>query len=132
MDEIGEMPLTLQVKLLRLLQSGTFTRVGSTTPVSVDIRVIAATNRDLKKEIELKNFRLDLYYRLNVFLLRLPPLRERKEDIPILISSFIQKYQREFNKQNIKVSAKSLEMLCDYDWPGKERVMSALCRKINC
>lgn len=121
LDEIGEMPLTLQVKLLRLLQSGTFTRVGSTTPVSVDIRVIAATNRDLKKEIELKNFRLDLYYRLNVFLLRLPPLRERKEDIPILISSFIQKYQREFNKQNIKVSAKSLEMLCDYDWPGNIR-----------
>lgn len=121
LDEIGEMPLTLQVKLLRLLQSGTFTKVGSTTPVSVDIRVIAATNRDLKKEIELKNFRLDLYYRLNVFLLRLPPLRERKEDIPVLISTFIQKYQREFNKQNIKVSEESLEMLCEYDWPGNIR-----------
>ncbi|MCI8991943.1 MAG: sigma 54-interacting transcriptional regulator [Eubacterium sp.] len=136
LDEIGEMPLTLQVKLLRLLQSGTFTKVGSTTPVTVDLRIIAATNRNLKKEIELKNFRLDLYYRLNVFSLRLPPLRERKEDIPVLIRSFMKKYQHEFDKKDVTISDAALEVLCNYNWPGNIRELEniiiralAMCEK---
>lgn len=121
LDEIGELPLNLQVKLLRLLQEKTYSRIGSTEPQKADIRIIAATNRNLRKEIEEKNFRLDLYYRLNVFSLRIPPLRERREDIILLTNYFINRYKKDFMKENIHLSEEAKQMLLAYDWPGNVR-----------
>lgn len=126
LDEIGELPLMLQVKLLRFLQSKTFTRVGATTPTKANVRIIAATNRNLLKEIERNNFRLDLYYRLNVFTLSMPPLRERKEDIPTLVDFFIHKYYKEFNKGKIEIAQDALQEMVDYSWPGNVRELENL------
>ena len=121
LDEIGEMPPQLQVKLLRALQQGEIQRVGSDKSEHVDVRVIAATNRDLRKEVEERRFREDLYFRLNVISLEVPPLRQRKEDIPLLAAHFLSHYA-ERNHKNVKgFSAQCMDMLLHYDWPGNVR-----------
>lgn len=121
LDEIGELPLRLQVKLLRVLQSGTISRLGSTREVTLDVRVIAATNRDLADMVRKKEFREDLYYRLNVIPIQLPPLRERTEDISILLNYFLEKYNREFNKNIQGFTPEAMEFLLNYGWPGNIR-----------
>lgn len=115
-DEIGDLPLEMQVKLLRLLQEREFRPVGSLNTRKVAIRVIAATHRDLAREIELKNFRQDLFYRLNVVTLRLPPLRERREDIPVLIQRFLDRLGAKH-----RLTDEAMETLVTYDWPGNVR-----------
>ena len=121
LDEIGEMPLELQVKLLRVLQEGELRRVGDTRSVKVDVRVVAATLRDLKEEIKKGSFRDDLYYRLNVIELKLPPLRSRPGDIPALAEHFIEKYGRRFGKPVKSISKEALSALVSYPWPGNVR-----------
>ena len=121
LDEIGEMPKSLQVKLLRPLQEREITPVGSTESIKVDVRVIAATNRDLKKAVEEGHFRKDLYYRINVVEISMPTLRERTEDIPLLVSYFIQKYSKELRRPASTVSARALKKLMNYSWPGNIR-----------
>ena len=121
LDEIGEMPLELQVKILRALEGYPFTRVGGVEPISVDIRVIAATNRDLKEEIRKGRFREELYYRLNVVNIKIPPLRERKEDIPVLVNYFLDKYRKEVGNKELKLSPETLDVLNRYPWPGNVR-----------
>ncbi len=121
LDEIGEMPIGVQAKLLRALQQGEIQRVGSDKSEHVDVRVIAATNRDLRKEVEERRFREDLYFRLNVISLEVPPLRLRKEDIPLLAAHFLSHYA-ERNHKNVKgFSAQCMDMLLHYDWPGNVR-----------
>ncbi|HEV8000747.1 MAG TPA: sigma 54-interacting transcriptional regulator, partial [Planctomycetaceae bacterium] len=122
LDEIGEIPLELQVKLLRVLQEKEFDRVGGgKSPISVDVRVIAATNRDLLAAVREKKFREDLYYRLNVFPLRLPTLRERKADIPLLAHFLVKKFATSIGKSIERISAEALAHLDAYDWPGNVR-----------
>lgn len=121
LDEIGDMPLEVQVKLLRVLQDGTFKRLGGTRELQVDVRVITATNKDLAGQVRTQRFREDLYYRLNVITLQLPPLRERRQDIPLLITHFIQKYARRNSKEVKSIQKEALERLQAYDWPGNVR-----------
>ena len=121
LDEIGELPLDLQTKLLRLLQENTIRRVGDTKAIRLDIRIIAATNRKLEEEIAEKRFREDLFYRLNVVPLRSPPLRERKEDIPLLAQHFIKKYAKEYKRNVEKISPAVLNRLMSFEWPGNIR-----------
>jgi transcriptional regulator with GAF, ATPase, and Fis domain len=121
LDEIGEMPLEIQAKLLRILQEGEFERVGSSKMQKVDVRVIAATNRDLESSVESKEFRADLFYRLNVFPISSPPLRSRKEDIPILVNHFCRKYGTRLGKKMTSVSKEVLDTLMYYNWPGNIR-----------
>jgi formate hydrogenlyase transcriptional activator len=121
LDEVTELPVDTQVKLLRVLQEGEFERVGSSQTIKVDVRVIAATNRDLNKIVKNGTFRADLFYRLNVFPLQSPPLRERKEDIPLLVSFFLSKFGKKLGKQVRGVSQKSMEALKNYSWPGNVR-----------
>lgn len=121
LDEIGEMPLSLQVKLLRVLQERKIERLGSNKTIDLNIRVIAATNADLEILIEEKKFRRDLYYRLNVLQLELPPLRERKEDIPLLLNNLINKYSIKFNKNPLKLKPDLLSLFKNYSWPGNVR-----------
>ena len=122
LDEIGELPQVLQVKLLRVLQDGDFSRVGDPVPRNVNVRVIAATNKDLKKAIAEKNFREDLYYRLNVIPIELPPLRMRKEDIPMLVSFFLEKHKVKAAEKNIQgISKEAMQALLNYHFPGNVR-----------
>ena len=121
LDEIGDLPLSVQVKLLRVLQEGVFERLGSAKPIRSDFRVIAATNKDLLKEIENNTFRQDLYYRLNVFPIRIPPLRERKEDIPLIARYFIEKFSRRMGKRMKSIANDELKKLVEYRWPGNVR-----------
>ena len=122
LDEISELPLMLQAKLLRAIQEKEIRRVGATKPVSVDVRIIAATNLNLSEEIRNKRFREDLYYRLNVIELKLPPLRERREDIPLLVDAFLRKCSEGSGRTTVKgVSEAALAMLIDYAWPGNVR-----------
>ena len=123
LDEIGDMPLYLQAKLLRVLSERKVERIGSssTSPINVDVRIIAATNQNLEKMIEQKEFREDLYYRLNVVPLRIPPLRERKDDIPFLIQHFIGKYNKILGKEIRAASEPVMELLMEYQWPGNVR-----------
>jgi DNA-binding NtrC family response regulator len=121
LDEITEMSLTMQVKLLRVLQEKEFLRIGGTEPIKIDVRFIAATNRDLKKEIEAGRFREDLYFRLNVVSFRLPPLAERKEDIPLLSYYFLKKYAEEMHKEVKEIEDSAMNILMDYDFPGNVR-----------
>jgi len=121
MDEVGELPLDTQVKLLRVLQEQEFERVGSTRPMKVDVRLVAATNRDLEHEVAEGRFRADLFYRLNVFPIRLPPLRERPGDIPVLVDHFLAVFQRKMAKSLRRVDEKSMEQLQRYAWPGNIR-----------
>jgi PAS domain S-box-containing protein len=121
LDEIGELPAEAQVKLLRVLQEREFDRVGGSAPVRVDVRVIAATNRDLLQEVQRKQFREDLYYRLNVFPVRLPPLRERKDDIPLLVQFLLGKFAPRAGKRLEGVSQETMRRLLEYPWPGNVR-----------
>jgi transcriptional regulator with GAF, ATPase, and Fis domain len=120
LDEIGELPLELQVKFLRVLQEREIEPVGG-RPKTIDIRIIAATNKDLEEEVAAGRFRIDLFYRLNVFPLTLPPLRERREDIPILINHFLEKYSARNGKSPLTLSQPVLDKLLEYDWPGNIR-----------
>ena len=129
LDEIGEMPLELQVKLLRVLQEKEIERIGGRTTIKVDTRIIAATNRDLEKEVSEGRFRNDLYYRLNIFPIPLPPLRERKEDIPLLASHFINKLSKKTGRKIEAVSNKVIHELIRYDWPGNIREMEHLIER---
>lgn len=121
LDEIAELTLDIQGKLLRVLQEGEFERLGSSKTQKVNVRIIAATNKDLSLEIQKGNFREDLYYRLLVFPIQNPPLRERKEDIPLLVQHFLQKYENQIGKKFIGISQNALKKLIDYDWPGNIR-----------
>src|SRR6266852_2594809 len=121
LDEIGDLPLPMQVKLLHFLEQGRFRRVGSTRDQSADVRIIAATNRNLADEVERKHFRADLYYRLNVVALHVPPLRERPEDVPGLIDYFLGVYRQRFNRPGLDLSAAARRRLADYAWPGNVR-----------
>ena len=121
LDEVGEIPLELQTKLLRVLQEGEFERLGSTKTVKVNVRVIAATNRDLEKEVREGRFRSDLYYRLKVFPIALPALRDRKQDIPLLVSYFVTRFSGTMGKKVESVPAAAMEMLKSYSWPGNIR-----------
>jgi len=121
LDEIGDLNLSLQAKILRVIQEKSFERLGGTKNINVDLRIIAASNKDLKAAIGKGNFRDDLYYRLSVFPILLPPLRERKEDIPLLASYFIQKYTKEIKKGPFELSDEAKKVLLSYDWPGNVR-----------
>jgi len=121
LDEIGEVPVSLQVKLLRVLEEMSFERVGGTKPIAVDVRLIAATNKDLKAEVEHNRFRKELYFRLNVVGIKLPPLRERSEDIPLLTVHFVNKYAREANREEMTISPETMRFLCNHRWPGNVR-----------
>jgi DNA-binding NtrC family response regulator len=121
LDEISEVDPALQAKLLRVLQEREFERIGSTQTIKVDVRIVATTNRDLQKEVEVGNFREDLYYRLNVIEMGLPPLRERKEDIPALVQNFIAKFNEENGKSIAGIEDETLDALMQYDWPGNIR-----------
>lgn len=121
LDEIGELTPALQVKLLRVLQERTIVRLGGVEPIAVDVRLIAATNCDLRERIRQGQFREDLYYRLHVVPIHMPPLRERKEDIPLLISHFLAKYGRETGKQGLHLSPAAMDMMMAYHWPGNVR-----------
>jgi two-component system, NtrC family, response regulator len=121
LDEISDMPMEVQVKLLRVLQDGTFERLGGTRTLQVDVRLVAATNKDLAQEVEAQRFRLDLYYRLNVITLPLPPLRERREDIPLLVAHFLRKYAEQNRKEVTAIQQQALQRLQAYHWPGNVR-----------
>jgi len=121
LDEIGEMPAVLQAKLLQVLQDGSFSRLGSRTSVKVDVRVIAATNIDIKAAIAQKTFREDLYYRLNGFTLKMPPLRERTEEIPILANHFMRKVAAKYERESLPISPALLRAFCSHLWPGNLR-----------
>ncbi len=121
LDEIGDLKLDLQVKLLRVLQEREFYRVGSTKPIPLQARVLAATHRNLEEMVKNNEFRKDLYYRLNVLELKVPPLRQRKEDIPLLVKSLIKKINVETRRNVVSVSEKTMKSLQDYDWPGNVR-----------
>jgi formate hydrogenlyase transcriptional activator len=121
LDEIGEIPLELQPKLLRVLQEREFERLGSTRTLSTDARLIAATNRDLGAMVEEQKFRSDLFYRLNVFPVRVPALRERREDIPLLVRHFVQQFSRRMNRGVETIPSETMNTLVRYDWPGNIR-----------
>jgi PAS domain S-box-containing protein len=129
LDEIGEMPVDLQSKLLRVLQEGEFERVGSSKTTKVNVRVIAATNRELQAMVGTKEFRADLYYRLNVFPISSPPLRERKEEIPLLVDHFLKKYGVKFGRKITTVPAHVLSTLMAYDWPGNIRELENIIER---
>jgi formate hydrogenlyase transcriptional activator len=129
LDEVGDIPLELQPKLLRVLQDGEFERLGSTRTKKVDVRLVAATNRDLDRMIEDRQFRSDLYYRLNVFPIRVPPLRERPEDIPLLVRYFSQKYARSMEKRIESIPAVALRKLTRWHWPGNVRELQNLVER---
>jgi two-component system NtrC family response regulator len=121
LDEIGEMPKELQVKILRAIEGYRFMRVGGAEEIDVDVRLITATNRDLKAAVEAGAFREDLFYRLNVVSVKLPALRERKGDIPLLVSHFIEKHKKEVKERHLEISEKALQVLDAYGWPGNVR-----------
>jgi formate hydrogenlyase transcriptional activator len=121
LDEIGELPMETQIALLRVLQDQAFERLGGSQPIRANVRVITATNRDLQAAIAAGNFRRDLFYRLNVFPIEIPPLRERKEDVPLLVEYFIHRYASKLGKKIRRVSKKTLDMLQSYSWPGNIR-----------
>ncbi|MCF8240693.1 MAG: sigma-54 dependent transcriptional regulator [Melioribacteraceae bacterium] len=121
LDEIAEMPLTTQVKLLRALETKEFMRIGSERVTNVDVRIIAATNKDLQHEVDAKRFRKDLYFRLKAVSLNIPPLRNRREDIPLLVDYFIKKYADSNNHPEMNITSKALDILCEHNWPGNIR-----------
>jgi two-component system response regulator AtoC len=129
LDEIGDIPFELQSKLLHVLQRGEFSLIGG-SELKVDARILAATNKDLEKAVAEGDFREDLYYRLNVVSIFLPPLRERKEDITLLIEGFLQKYNQQYNKECHILSAATLQSLMDYDWPGNVRELENLIKRV--
>lgn len=130
LDEIGEMPFELQTRLLRVVEEGIISRVGSGEPIIIDVRIIAASNQDLMKKVEEGTFRKDLFYRLNVLPLNILPLRERKEDLPILAEFFMDKISRRLNKRKVKLSKELLQRMSYHDWPGNVRELENLIELI--
>ncbi|MBP8128598.1 MAG: sigma-54-dependent Fis family transcriptional regulator [Candidatus Hydrogenedentes bacterium] len=130
LDEIGEMPVMLQAKLLRVLDNQTITPVGGVSEVRVDVRIISATNRDLEAMVEQGKFRSDLYYRLNVIPIPVPPLRERRDDIPMLVRHFIQKHSTKIGRPALQVSPEALDALVRYDWPGNVRELGNVLERV--
>ncbi|WP_297889988.1 sigma-54 dependent transcriptional regulator [Sulfurihydrogenibium sp.] len=129
LDEVGEMPLFMQAKLLRVLQEKEFYRVGGTSLIKMRCRVISATNRNLEEMVENKEFREDLFYRINVIHIKIPPLRERKEDIPLLVKKFIEKFTRINNKNIYDIDSDAMEILTEYDWPGNVRQLENIIER---
>ena len=129
LDEIGDMSFPLQAKLLQVLQDGEFSRLGGKHDMRVDVRVIAATNRDVEQAVAEGQFREDLFFRLNVVSINLPPLRERREEIPILTEYFLKKYSVQYNKPHTDVSADTMRLFMDYDWPGNVRELENLIKR---
>jgi len=129
LDEISELPLQMQVKLLKVLDEKSFTRVGSTKPIKSDFRLIAATNKDLEKLTKENKFREDLFYRLNVIQINIPPLRERKDDIPLLVNFFIEKYNKKYNT-NKRLDPKVLDVFSEYKWPGNVRELENIIERL--
>jgi DNA-binding NtrC family response regulator len=130
LDEIGEMDISLQVKLLRVLEDRKLRRLGGNRNIDINVRIIAATNADLKGALERKEFREDLYYRLNVFPIHIPPLRERREDIPILLEYFLQRFSKEFNKSMRGFSRDAIDLVMRYHWPGNVRELLNVVERI--
>jgi DNA-binding NtrC family response regulator len=129
LDEIGDMTLSTQAKLLRVLQERSFERLGGMETIRVDLRLIVATNKDLEEAISKGGFREDLYYRLNVVSIKIPPLRERKEDIPALVSYFIRKFNRELKKGIVGITPSSMEKVSSYGWPGNVRQLENILKR---
>ena len=129
LDEIGELPLELQAKLLRVIQHNEFERLGSSHTIKVDVRIIATTNRDLEEEVRKGRFRQDLYYRLNVFPITVPPLRQRKEDIPLMVQAFIERYSKKLGKQITSIQKETMKVLQDYPWPGNVRELENIIER---
>ena len=129
LDEVGDIPLELQPKLLRVLQEQEFERLGSTRTIHVDVRLVAATNRDLAEMVGEKQFREDLYFRINVFPIRVPPLRERAEDVPLLVQHYVDEYARRMNKQINAIPQDAMAVLCRYFWPGNIRELQNLIER---
>ncbi len=129
LDEIGDLSIEVQVKLLRVLESRQIERLGNPRPISIDVRIIAATNQDLQKAVTEGRFRQDLYFRLNVFPITVPPLRERGEDIPLLVWAFVDEFAKTFNKNIESIDAKSMDALRGYSWPGNVRELRNLIER---
>jgi transcriptional regulator with PAS, ATPase and Fis domain len=121
LDEIGDMPMSLQAKVLKVIETGEVLPVGDTKPIYADVRIVAATNKNLEEQISKGLFREDLYYRLNVIEVKIPPLRERQEDISVLARHFVEKYSRENNKRVVGICDEAMEILYGYSWPGNIR-----------
>ena len=129
LDEIGELPLDLQAKLLRVIQYNEFERLGSSQTIKVDVRIVATTNRNLEEEVRQGRFRQDLYYRLNVFPITVPPLRQRKEDIPLMVQAFIERYSKKLGKQITSIQKETMKALQDYPWPGNVRELESIIER---
>ncbi|NWF54306.1 MAG: sigma 54-interacting transcriptional regulator [Syntrophaceae bacterium] len=129
LDEIGELPLEAQAKLLRAIQNNEFERLGSSRTIKVDVRIVATTNRNLEEEVRKGRFRQDLYYRLNVFPITVPPLRQRKEDIPLLVQAFIDRYARKLGKRITSIPKETMKALQDYPWPGNVRELESVLER---
>lgn len=129
LDEIGEMSLEMQAKILRVIQHGEFERLGSSKTIKVDVRIIAITNRKLEEEIEVGRFRKDLFYRLNVFPITVPPLRQRSEDIPIMVQTFVERYARKLGKQITSIPKQTMKVLQEYPWPGNIRELESIIER---
>jgi len=129
LDEVGELPLEIQAKLLRVIQRNEFERLGSSHTIRVDVRIIATTNRDLDEEVRKGRFRQDLYYRLNVFPITVPPLRQRSEDIPLLVRAFVERYSRKLGKQITSIKKETIKALQDYPWPGNIRELESVVER---
>jgi two-component system response regulator AtoC len=130
LDEIGEMPMPVQAKLLQVLQDREFSRLGSQSDIRVDVRVIAATNKDLARLVQHGHFREDLYYRLNVLNIHVPPLRERQEEIPVLVEYFLDVYSREYGRPRHEVSAETIQLFMDHGWRGNVRELENIIKRI--
>jgi formate hydrogenlyase transcriptional activator len=129
LDEIGELPLELQAKLLRVIQHHEFERLGSSQTIKIDVRIVATTNRDLDEEVRQGRFRQDLFYRLNVFPITVPPLRQRKDDIPLMVGSFIERFSRKLGKKITSISKETMKTLQDYPWPGNVRELESIIER---
>jgi formate hydrogenlyase transcriptional activator len=129
LDEIGELPLEVQAKLLRAIQHNEFERLGSSRTIKVDVRIMATTNRNLEEEVRKGRFRQDLYYRLNIFPITVPPLRQRKEDIPLMVQAFVERYSRKLRKEITSIQKETLQALQDYPWPGNVRELESIIER---
>jgi transcriptional regulator with GAF, ATPase, and Fis domain len=129
LDEIGELPMDLQGKLLRVIQHGEFERLGSSQTIKVDVRIVATTNRNLEEEVRQGRFRQDLFYRLNVFPITVPPLRQRKDDIPLMVQAFMERYARRMGKQITNIPKEMMKALQDYPWPGNVRELESIIER---
>jgi transcriptional regulator with GAF, ATPase, and Fis domain len=129
LDEIGELPLDLQGKLLRVIQHSEFERLGSSHTIKVDVRIVATTNRNLEEEVRQGRFRQDLFYRLNVFPITVPPLRQRKDDIPLMVQAFMERYSRKMGKQITTIQKETMKALQDYPWPGNVRELESIIER---